>query len=269
MGRIILCCGEKAENPWYIKETDTKLYSIEELCYYIYNNIYIISQGFFTLGLANWIKEELKLPALADKLKNLVLGRNSCKDMVVTVLCGSDYYQEEELKELIVVMDSLTHMSELQREKYKADLWLKKKRYTLAAMEYRKLLGGQLKELTPEETGDIYHNIGITCLYTGTLEEAAQHFLQAYGRNQNRESLKAYVQACSMAGIPVLELSEEEEKELLTELEESKMAYKETSDYRRLKEAIEKKLQGHAADYHEELNQILKEWKREYRKKVG
>ena len=55
----------------------------------------------------------------------------------------------------------------------------------------------------------------------------------------------------------------------MTELEESKTAYKETSDYRRLKEAMEQKLQGHVAAYHEELNQILKEWKREYRKKVG
>lgn len=269
MRRIILCCGEKAENPWYIKETDTKLYSIEELCYYIYNNIYIISRSFFTLGLANWIQEELKLPALAGKLKTLILGRNSCKDMVVTVMCGSDYYQEEELKELIVVMDSLIHMSEHQREKYKADLWLKKKKYTLAAMEYRKLLGEQIKEFTPEETGNIYHNIGIACLYTGTLEEAAQYFLQAYGRNQNRESLKAYVQVCHMAGISVPELSVEEERELLKEFEETKTAYKESLDYRRLKDAVEKKHKGHIAAYQEELDQILKEWKREYRRKVG
>lgn len=269
MGKIILCCGEKAQNPWYIKETDTKLYSIEELCYYIYNNIYIISTRFFTLGLAGWIEEELKLPVLADKLKKLIFGKNSCKDMVVTVLCGSDYYQEEELKELLVVMDRLTHMSEVQREKYKADLWLKKKRYTLAAIEYQKLLGGQPEELTPEETGDIYHNIGITCLHTGTLEEAAQYFLQAYGRNHNRESLKSYVQVCKMAGISVSQLSGEEEKELLKEYEESKENYKETADYRRLKQAVEQKLQGNTGAYHEEMNQLLKEWKREYRKKVG
>lgn len=269
MGRIILCCGEKAETPWYIKETDTRLYSIEEVCYYLYNNIYIISEKFFTLGLAGWIREELKLPALADKLKRLILDKNSCKDMVVTVLCASDYYKESELKELIAIMDRLTHMSELQREKYRADLWLKKKRYTLAAIEYRKLLEESAKELTPEETGNIYHNLGITCLYTETLEAAARYFLQAYGRNRNRESLKAYVQVCQMAGIEVPELSEEEERLLLTEFSEKEEDYKKTADYQRLKQAVEKRLQGHMGEYYEQLHKLLREWKREYRRKVG
>lgn len=269
MGRLILCCGEKAENPWYLRETDTKLYSIEELCYYIYNNIYIISERFFSLGLCDWIEKELKLPVLAEKLKKLVLNRNSCKDMVVTTLCGSDYYTEKEMKDLIRAMDSLEGMSEGLRERYKADLRFKKQRFTMAAVEYRKLLYSQDEELTAEETGDTFHNLGIACLYTGTMEEAARHFLEAYGRNHRSESLKAYVQACKMADKEVPELSHEEEARLLTEFKESEDACKETSDYRRLKEAKEKRLAGQTGAYYEEIDQLLKEWKREYRKKVG
>ena len=266
---MILCCGEKAENPWYVKETDTKLYSIEELCYYIYNNIYIISQSFFTLGMAAWIEKELRLPELSRKLKNLILSRNSCKDMVITVLCASDYYLEKELTDLIAVIDALTNMSDAEREKYKADLWLQKKRYTMAAMEYRKILEGQNKGLTPEESGNIFHNLGIACLHMGTLEEASRHFLEAYGRNQNTESLKAYVQTCKMLHSKVTSLSEQTEKALLKQMEQEDPFYQETSDYWRLKEAIERKLQGQTVAYYEEIDQLLKEWKREYRKKVG
>lgn len=269
MGRLILCCGEKAENPWYLKETDTKLYSIEELCYYIYTNIYIISESFFTLGMAAWLEKELKLPILAEKLKKLIVKKNSCKDMVVTVLCGSDYYTEKEIKDLIQAMNSLNGMSEGQRERYKADLRLKKGRFTLAAMEYRKLLSARGEELTVEETGDTFHNLGIACLYTSTLEEAALHFLEAYGRNHRTESLKAYVQACKMAGREVQELSSEESLKLLDEFTESEARYKESSDYSRLEEAVEKKLEGQTSAYYEEIDQLLKEWKREYRKKVG
>lgn len=269
MGRLILCCGKKAEQPWYVKETDTRLYSIEELCYYIYNNIYIISTGFFTLSLTEWIKDELGLLALADKLKGLILHKNSCKDMVVTVLCGCDYYVEEEMKQLVCIMDKLSNMSEAQREKYKADLWLKKGYYSLAASEYRKLLGRQADGLNAEDTGNVFHNMGVACLYTGTLEEAARHFLEAYGRNKNKESLRAYAQVCSMLGKEIKELSKEEAGELLSDFWQSEVACRETVDYKRLLAAIEKKSAGQASEYYEEIDRLLREWKREYRKKVG
>lgn len=269
MGRLILCCGEKAEHPWYIKETDTKLYSMEELCYYIYNNIYIISERFFSLELVSWIEKELKLPLPAQKLRSLVAKGNSCRDMVVTVLCSTDYYTEPEIKELIAVMNRLAYMTEAQREKYKADLWLEKGRYTVAAMDYRKLLFHKGEGLSVEETGDVFHNLGITCLYTGTVEEAATHFWEAYGRNHKKESRKAYVQACHMAHIEPLQVSEEECSKVLEEFEKAQLQYQETSDYRRLAAAIEKKKEGQAGTYYEEIDQLLKEWKREYREKVG
>ncbi len=269
MGRLILCFGEKAEKPWYIKETDTKLYSIEELCYYIYNNVYIISQAFFTLELANWIEKELGLWETAGKLKGLILGRNSCKDMVVTVLCSTDYYLEEEIKELLQVMDALSHMSEGQRKKYKADLWLRKGRPAMAFMEYRKLLESQSDGLTPEETGDVLHNLGIACLYTGGLPEAAQYFLEAYGRNEKEESLKAYVEVCQMAHIEVGQVSLEEKKKLLADLERSKKEYLQTEDYQKFWKAVEKKHKGQPGIYYEEIDRLLNEWKQEYRRKVG
>ena len=46
MGKIILCRGKKADTPLTVLQTGVKLYTAEELCYYIYNNIYLIGQGF-------------------------------------------------------------------------------------------------------------------------------------------------------------------------------------------------------------------------------
>lgn len=272
MGRLILCCGEQAEHPWYVKESDTKLYSMEELCYYIYNNIYIISRSFFNLGLVDWIGEELKLPVAARKLRELVINYNSPKDMVVTVLCSTDYYTEWEIKELIQIMDELSHKSEAQREKYKADLWLRKGRFSLAAKEYKKLLGGRKGGLTAEEMGDIFHNLGIACLHIGTMEEAAGHFWEAYERNHRRESLKAYVGACQIAGIEAAQLSAEDEEEtegLLADVERSAKEYRQTQEYKRFQRAVEKRLAGQSKAYEEEIGKLLKEWKQEYRKKVG
>ena len=47
MSSLILCNTVKASNPYNFRLTDTNIYTIEELCYYIYNNIYIITEEIF------------------------------------------------------------------------------------------------------------------------------------------------------------------------------------------------------------------------------
>jgi hypothetical protein len=269
LGRLILCSGEKAEHPWKVPEDDIRLYSIEELCYYIYNHIYSISEDFFTLELAEWIEKELRLPEVGQKLAGLVKNQNTCKDLVVTVLCGSDYYVETEIQRLLFQMDKLSNMSEAQRKKYKADQWLKQGEIIPAGMEYRNLLRSKKEGLTNKESGDIYHNLGITCLYTGTLEDAAKCFWEAYQKNGNKESLTAYLEAASMAGLKTENVPQETKERLLTEYEFSKEEYKKSSDYQRLMAATEEKEAGHTTAYYEEIDRLLKEWKREYKKKVG
>ena len=56
MSGYILCQVRKAEKPFFIENISTNIYSIEELCYYFYNNLYLIdssliNQKFCTLFL--------------------------------------------------------------------------------------------------------------------------------------------------------------------------------------------------------------------------
>ena len=46
MSAMILCRGKVADNPLYIMQSGIRLYTEEELCYYIYNNIYILTNDF-------------------------------------------------------------------------------------------------------------------------------------------------------------------------------------------------------------------------------
>lgn len=43
------------------------------------------------------------------------------KDLVVTILCGCDYYKEEEIRKLIAVMDGIANLPLHKRKKIKAD----------------------------------------------------------------------------------------------------------------------------------------------------
>ena len=44
MSGYILCQVKRAKNPYYISNISTNIYSIEELCYYLYHNIYLLDE---------------------------------------------------------------------------------------------------------------------------------------------------------------------------------------------------------------------------------
>ena len=62
MSGYILCQTKRAKLPYFIENISTNVYSIEELCYYLYHNLYLIDQTIMNEGLCSWIQEELELP---------------------------------------------------------------------------------------------------------------------------------------------------------------------------------------------------------------
>lgn len=41
MSGYILCPDKKAQRPYFIENISMNIYSIEELCYYLYHNLYL------------------------------------------------------------------------------------------------------------------------------------------------------------------------------------------------------------------------------------
>lgn len=67
MSGYILCQTEKAAVPYYIESISTNIYTLEELCYYLYHNLYLVDDTILNEGLCVWIEKELKLPSLAGQ----------------------------------------------------------------------------------------------------------------------------------------------------------------------------------------------------------
>ena len=45
MSDYILCQVKRASLPFYVENISKNIYSIEELCYYFYKNIYLIDES--------------------------------------------------------------------------------------------------------------------------------------------------------------------------------------------------------------------------------
>lgn len=57
MGSLILCHEKKAKQPYEIARIHKKIYTIEELCYYISNNLYLIDYTIVNKQLCEWLME--------------------------------------------------------------------------------------------------------------------------------------------------------------------------------------------------------------------
>ena len=191
----ILCQGKMAERPFHIPFAKQSIYSLEELCYYIYQNIYNISEELLSTELVLWLENETDNHELADKLHKIMEREEvELKDIVVTILCSADYYNEQEIRSLLQIMDDIAHLPFYEKKKIKADNYLRQGQYGKAAASYRKLLHGSFAvNFTTEEFGNILHNEGIANFYVSSFTEAGRNFKEAFVRNHNPVSLEHYL----------------------------------------------------------------------------
>ncbi len=226
---FVLCEGNVARKPYIMPYTNQKIYSLEELCYYLYHNIYTLTEDFFQPALADWLREETNHEKLANKVNKMMSENPTLKDMVVTILCGCDYYRENEIREIIKVMDGIANLPVHKKKKMKADNYLRSGRYAKSLVEYRKLLHGSFSmNFTPEEYGDLLHNQGIAHFYVSSFAEAKRDFKDAFARSNKKSSLRHYLWLLLLEG-----KEDEFEQEIVTmgvdeaEAESVRMRFKE------------------------------------------
>lgn len=152
MSGYILCQTKRAKLPYFIENISTNVYSIEELCYYLYHNLYLIDQTIMNEGLCSWIQEELELPALAAKLQFQISKFASAEDIVYPVFKEINYLTYEELKELNVRLQKMNEETPAMREKQKADALMENEMYVHAIQVYQNLL--EREDLEKSVRGD-------------------------------------------------------------------------------------------------------------------
>ena len=201
VGKFIFCIGNKAKVPYTFTTTGVSVYTMEELCYYLYHNVDTLEEDLSNIQLVTWIRTELGMEERADFLEQLVNRHSSLKDIVVSIFCSTDYYTEEEINRLIAEIDSLYDMLPIERKKRHADMLTKFKKYREAGFEYRQIIDDRDFSLLDEVSqGDVSHNLGVLTARNGRFQAAAKLFDSAYRKNNNKESLCQYIYCLKLDG---------------------------------------------------------------------
>lgn len=74
MGKLFLCEGTKARNPFFIRCIEKNVYTMEELCFFFYHEIYFVEEFHDWAELAGWLKREMKMDSLAKEIQRLIVG---------------------------------------------------------------------------------------------------------------------------------------------------------------------------------------------------
>ena len=91
MSGYILCQVKRARLPYYIENISTNIYSIEELCFYLYHNIYLLDSTILNEELCFWIRDELGLKKLAQKLYSLLDDEVKVGDFILPIFKAVSY----------------------------------------------------------------------------------------------------------------------------------------------------------------------------------
>lgn len=255
-----LCQVKRASKPYYIENIRTPIYSIEELCFYLYENICLIDETIVNEALCDWIRDELGLKKLYRQLYEQLDKQEGIGYFILPIFREIGYLTPDMLREVRDKLNRLEVQPEDSRQKLKADYLVKCGMYTNAMHEYYQIL--QRKgpgKLGAQFYAEIWNNLGCAYARMFRFEEAADCFFRAWKQVRTKETLRKYVSALPMY------LSKEEYKKKLRELGADSYLTSRIQEYNsRVCEAATAKMKRQEEP--EDLTEVVEHLKENYRR---
>ena len=138
--RLYFMSGQTGENPYYISNISTNIYSIEELCYYLYHNIYLLDETIINEQLLVWMKEELHLRRLYQRLYVLLEEKKNIGEFILPIFKEINYLSHDQFREMNERLKRFEEQPEIVRKKIKGDYLVDHEKYINAIQVYQETL---------------------------------------------------------------------------------------------------------------------------------
>ena len=268
MGELLYCHEPIAALPYYVEGIGMNLYSMEELCYYIMENTFLLDNSFMSEELCTWVEKQMGLYKLAEQLRDIMRGKGLLSDFVLAILEQNGYCTMKEMQQIVLTIRQMEEKSDFECNKIRADQLMEKEKYLAGIYEYKRLLDStDAKEASALLRGNIY-------LETNQYEEAAKCYEEAYRLNESRESLRecllcfrcmhdetGFMRKAMEHNIDDMGMQEIKNELSLASKSEALMQFEEQLEkLAEAKEGTEKTLAKN------EISDIIFRWKEEYRR---
>ncbi len=189
-----LCTTQRARHPFHIENIGINIYSAEELCYYLYHNIYLIDETVINERLCDWLGDELGM----EKTRALMLrslNHNEGPESFFTPLFQEcRYLKVDEVRSLLEKLSGLKVESDDVRHKMKADYLLRFEMYNSAITEYEKILEKKTNSrLNVQFYAEIMEQAATAYARLFRFEEAADYLWESYQILHSRKTYEKYL----------------------------------------------------------------------------
>lgn len=260
---------KKAQNPFTHEDLPVCLYTMEELCFFMETNIYLIDSSWLGEELFVWLETELDEDVLAAHLRSSRRKTGDVYSCAEYIFSAFGYYTETELRDITALLDQMRGKTRMERRKIRGDLYLESGQYRKAAYTYMELLQKEYAaQMTEELRGNILHNLGVVYARLFLFPEAAALFSEAYALRKSTESREAYLYAMNYVNDScqideqAMDLQFSEMKDALNRLSEMK------DDPQYYGERREASAAAAAFDWKTAQTELLHKWSDEWRRMV-
>jgi hypothetical protein len=272
MGKPILCIGTYAENPYHFDKVGRNVYCIEELCYVIVQNAFLLDEESFDKELFDWIARECSLDRLADELRKMTAKKCSIASLAGTILDYVGYNTKKEVDKTEEILRENAGMDLYKKKLSRADFLMKNGRYSMAFKEYEFLLKNS-PEMDRRLRARIEHAEGVMYARLFLFDRAEKMFLKAFEDARNPESYIQYLAAVRMrlsdkeyvAFIAENEDAYEASLELEKRMDEANDAYASSADKHELGTISVYKAEGKRHEYYQQIGEKTELIKEQYR----
>lgn len=278
MSVLKFCVGKRAKKPYQIAGIHIRLYSMEELDYFIWENACLLDESFLQEDLICWIDEECGMEKLAKQLYEICHFDGTLHAFAGAVLSAVGIHAVEEIQLLEKRIKTYEKMEPFQREKTRADHFFLSGRYVLAMERYMALIDnlrakkGTLPAEEKRTLSLLLHNMGTSCARMFFFEAAADFYEESYETGQDESELKFVLLCKRMQLTPMafeaymvehteLSFYEAEVEQLMKQVGSQWTATRERID---LEAAFALKETGKPEESAKILQDKMEEWKKDY-----
>lgn len=282
--RVSVCVGNYASVPYCVPGIGINAYCMEELCFVLKENAFLLDFSVMNDELLDWIEKQCGLRELAKALHPLIHRQGALSAFVVTILNYVGLYDGQAVAETEQTLKQGAGLSRIEKRKSQVDHMVRKKMYAAAIGGYDSLIRIWQENLDGGEPlpaaeclALIWHNKGVAFAGMMMYDKAAECFFKAYELEGRRDFYRDYLAAERMllteGEYVSLAAENPEGYELTLELEKDMERltdeWEGQPEYLRLYGHRELRVSGRKQKYYEENDRLSQTLKDSYRKSAA
>lgn len=188
---LILCSKNEAKKPYFIEELSVNIYSIEELCYIIYEHPLLVIDNFLSPGLIEFIKTDLNMSILGAQLDKMKQERHAEDSMLIYILEFTEIYKNSEISRYRSELNNFRKLKKADYLKEKADYMFRLRRYGKAIRYYKAVIKMSVEKNPRDKLlAKTYHSVASAFANLFMFDKAYEYYVQAYNILGDKHILK-------------------------------------------------------------------------------